>query len=137
MQMRVMNIICSYLRYDHMSDDEMIMNALEFTNVFDGAIAVTNDVTRSIAKILSKNTMPAFNEMHQLLDLLNGCAANRSIFSLPIKSMRSAMRMSGIGIQKVMTICLMVVFMQSSKKNPNDFTGKSRMDAFKQSARHS
>lgn len=85
MQMRMLNIICIYLRREQ--DFTMSINPFAFIAKFDGVVNVTEDVMKTLIGIFNKTTTLTLIEKHRILDLLNNCSKKRSIFSMPIKSL--------------------------------------------------
>lgn len=86
MQMRMLQIICKYLRRD--DDGVSMISAHKFIATF-GKVKFTKDVRTAITEIFNKTSALKLGEKHQLLDHINSCLEKRSIHSFPIKSLNS------------------------------------------------
>lgn len=92
MQMQMLDIIYSYLNGEHLKGNDVTMKPYVFLKVFSGVVnnLRNDDLVKAAVKIFEKkNALSTFNDKHRLLDLLNGFTENRSIYSMPIKSLKS------------------------------------------------
>lgn len=92
MQMQMLDIIYSYLNGEHLKGNDVTMKPYVFLKVFSGVVnSLSNDdLMKAAVKIFEKkNALSTFNDKHRMLDLLNRFTENRSIYSMPIKSLKS------------------------------------------------
>lgn len=91
MQMQMLDIICSYLHGEHLEGRHLVAKPYAFLKIFDGVIddLTNDDLVNAAVRIFKKTTLPTFDEKHQLLDLLNRLSVNQTVYSMPIKALRS------------------------------------------------
>lgn len=81
MQMRMLNVICSYLRRDDDGVDKFIATFEK--------VDIAQATKTAIIEVLKKTSPLTYADKHQLLEHINGCLKKRSIHSIPIKSLSS------------------------------------------------
>lgn len=117
--MRMLNIICSYLRRD---DD----GVEKFIATFE-KVEMTQGAKTAINKVLKKKSPLTYDDKHQLLELINGCLEKRSIHSIPIKSL-SSMKVNAAYTREV---CIRIfIFSLISCEKFGMIAGLHGMDAF-------
>lgn len=92
MQMQMMDIICSYLDGKTLKSDDLAKKLSLFLKVFKGTIKdiKNTELIKTAVNIFgATNKVSTFNEKHRMLNLLNGFTENRSIYSMPIESLKS------------------------------------------------
>lgn len=88
MQIKMLDIICSYLHGEHLKGAESLVKAHIFINLFDGNAKFSADVKREITNILDTKAEISFKNKHHLLSLINSSNTNRSVFSTPIINLK-------------------------------------------------
>lgn len=90
-QMKMLDIICSYLRDQNQNDDGLESETCGFREVFSGCIngRMNSDLVNSAMNIFESTTSPSYRQRHQILDYLNRSTENRSIHSIPFELLKS------------------------------------------------
>lgn len=92
MQMQMLDIVCSYLNGEHLKGNDSAMKPLLFLKTFSDVVKNlgNDDLVNAAVRIFeTKNALSTLNEKHHMLNLLNSFSKNRSIFAMPIKSLKS------------------------------------------------
>lgn len=84
MQIKMLDIICSYLYGEHLQRPDPLVRAHIFISLFHGNTVFSVDVKKEITKILDTKAEISFKDKHHLLSLINSSNTNRSVFSMPI-----------------------------------------------------